>query len=223
MTGLSYNLAPPEDDLSSPVKDTCELHEAKKKGLHLLEEPELEEEEENPSVSPASASDPRELIAALYTELRPQLYRYLCGTLNIDVEQAKEIIQEAFLRVTIQLMDGKRIRNPQGWVVRVARNLAVDLHRKQNQRLGDADEVEAALAIDRADLSLNQEESLLEDEQMLCMEKALLSMNPRHRHCFLMRAQGLHYRDIGEAMNISAPRVVEIVDKVIARLAVICG
>jgi RNA polymerase sigma-70 factor (ECF subfamily) len=229
MTGLSYNTMPNEEDYPAfvaaegAVQDGPELLQIRDKALHLLEEPELTGMDEAKIESEKTNAEPRELVAELYTELRPQLYRYVAFTMGVGGDQTTEIIQETFVRLMAHLASGEEIKNPRGWAVRVARNLAVSYHRKNDLRWRSADEVEEELTRNQADPSLNQEQQFLQKERMRCIRKALLSFNPRHRAVFLMRMQGFRYQDIGDAMNINEQRAAEIVKLVAGRLAVVCG
>jgi RNA polymerase sigma factor (sigma-70 family) len=228
--GLSTNKLPLEEEDGhifsvgdGSVTGEPEFLRIGEKALHLLQEPEFIEKEEEKIERKKTDLNPRELTAELYAELRPQLYRYVNNSLRIGADQTREVIQETFLRLMAHLANGEEIENPRGWAVRVAHNLAVDIRRKQNQQWKNAEEEEDALETDRADPSLNQEELLLEEEQMQRMKKALLSFPLRHRQCFAMRLRGFRYKDIAEAMNINEQRAAEIVKLVTVRLAVICG
>jgi RNA polymerase sigma-70 factor (ECF subfamily) len=169
----------------------------------------------------ASCVDPREQILALYDEYRPRLFRYL-RSMKLYREQAEEIIQEAFMRLTTQLLKKDNIENVQGWIVRVVHNLAVDALKKSGR---DAAATSGGtLAIEnRADPALSPEESFLKKERIRRMDLALSTFNPRQRECFHMRAQGFRYKDIGLALGISEQRAALVVKQVAVRLAAICG
>ena len=168
----------------------------------------------------AFGAHPREQILALYDEYRPRLYRYI-RSLGIHRDLVEEIIQETFLRLTAQLIAEKEIENLQGWIVRVAHNLAAD-RRKENERevptAADARKTEQ-----RVDPAKNPEQAYLEKEQMLRMNSALETLSAKQRHCFLMRAEGFRYKDIGLALGISEPRAHLLVKQAAAKLTEICG
>lgn len=160
-------------------------------------------------------------ILALYDEFRPRLFRYLCS-LNLSRDQAEEVIQETFLRLTTQLMQESYMENVQGWIVRVAHNIAIDLlKRSDRDAAGSPDQ---ALVIERyADGSPNPEQAYSQKEQAQRMKDALANLNPQQRQCFDLRARGFRYKDIGFACGISEQRAAFIVKQAAVRLAATCG
>jgi RNA polymerase sigma-70 factor (ECF subfamily) len=166
------------------------------------------------------SSDLQEKILTLYDEYRPRLLRYM-HSMYLGRDSAEEVIQETFMRLTMGLLKGTDIENVQGWVVRVAHNLAVDLLKKQRES-AIADERVAFVIENRADSSLSPEEAYSQKEQSRKMKTALSTLKPLHRQCFQMRAQGLRYKDIGLALGISEQRAAFIVKQVAVRLAAAC-
>jgi len=160
-------------------------------------------------------------ILALYDEFRPRLFRYICS-LNLSRDQAEEVIQETFLRLTTQLMQESYMENVQGWIVRVAHNIAIDLlKRSDRDAAGSPDQ---ALVIERyADGSPNPEQAYSQKEQAQRMKDALANLNPQQRQCFDLRARGFRYKDIGFACGISEQRAAFIVKQAAVRLAATCG
>jgi RNA polymerase sigma-70 factor, ECF subfamily len=169
----------------------------------------------------ADASDPREQILALYDEYRPRLFRYI-RSMSLDRDQAEEVIQETFMRLTTELLRETDVDNVQGWIVRVAHNLAVDaLKRRARDGMGNS---ESSVVLEsRIDPTLNPEEAYSKKEQARCMEVALATFSEQQRNCFHMRVQGFRYKDIGLAFGISEQRAAFVVKQVAVRLAAICG
>jgi RNA polymerase sigma-70 factor (ECF subfamily) len=159
-------------------------------------------------------------MLTLYDEYRPRLLRYM-RSMHLGLDSAEEVIQETFMRLTIELLKGTDIENVQGWIVRVAHNLAIDLLKKRREA-AIADERVAFVIENRADSSLSPEEAYSKKEQSIKMKTALFALKPLHRQCFQMRAQGLRYKDIGLAFGISEQRVAFIVKQVTVRLAAAC-
>ncbi|WP_263357057.1 RNA polymerase sigma factor [Acidicapsa ligni] len=189
--------------------------------LHVAENPDVSEEGERGVDQRASCIDPREQILKLYDEYRPRLFRYL-RSMKLDREQAEEMIQETFMRLTTQLLKEENIENVQGWIVRVVHNLAVDALKKSDRDAGATSE--GILAIEnRADPALSPEESYLKKERIRRMDLALSTFNAQQRECFHMRAQGFRYKDIGLALGVSEQRAALVVKQVAVRLAAICG
>ncbi len=169
---------------------------------------------------PRLSGDAQQRILALYDEYRPHLYRYL-RSMRLGREWAEEVIQETFMRLTSKLLEKDDIENVQGWVVRVAHNLAVDVLKEECRKIIGDDE--PFLIENRADPSLNPEEAYCRNERSIRMTLALWELKPQHRQCFQMRAHGFRYKDIGVALGISAQRAAFVVKQVAMRLATICG
>ena len=163
--------------------------------------------------------DSRATILALYDEYRPRLFRYL-GSMHVGRDAADEVIQETFMRLTAALLRANEIGNIQGWVVRVAHNLAIDFLKRRDPVMPT--ETAVFLIENRADPALSPEEAYCKKEQFRRVESALLTLKPLHRQCFQMRAHGFRYKDIGLALGISEQRAAFVVKQSAVRLAAIC-
>jgi RNA polymerase sigma-70 factor (ECF subfamily) len=161
-------------------------------------------------------------ILALYREYRPKLFAYV-RSLYLTRDEAEDVIQETFLRLTNKLLQKVDIKNVQGWVVHAAHDLAVDVLRRRDR---DADRfgVSTGFEFDSLqDRTSGPEEMLFEKEQRQAIETTLLRFTPKQQQCFHMRAEGFRYKDIGLALGISEQRAAFIVKQVIVRLTTIFG
>ncbi len=169
----------------------------------------------------SSGGNPRERILALYDEFRPRLFRYM-HSMNLKREQADEVIQETFMRLTTALLKDADIENVRGWIIRVAHNIAVDLLKKDHENVVSGERV-AFVIENRVDTELSPEDAYVKKEKAIQIKMALSALKPKHRECFEMRAQGFRYRDIAVALGISEQRAALIVKQAAVRLAAICG
>lgn len=159
----------------------------------------------------------RKRVVALYDELRPSIFGYLCS-IGIHPEQAEDVIQETFLRLFRDFTDELVADGVRPWVFRVAQYVIADEHRK-SKRLLDLD-AHAERVIDlRVDPSLNPEESLARKEQANRLFAAVTHLPEQQRQCLHLRAEGLRYREIATALGVSIPRVAVLLEKALARLA----
>jgi RNA polymerase sigma-70 factor (ECF subfamily) len=233
MAGLSYNLMSQDEDgpvIASDSDSTGDesasgkddLLETGAQTLHLLHEPPhlLEEEKEDIELENTRLTS-REEVTALYADYYPRIYRYL-KSMWLSHDDVEELAQEAFLRLVVQLDQGLVIEKPRGWVLRVAYHLALKHQMRRARRRGNDLEEQVVLAIEQIDLSPNQEARYLQEERIQGLMKALQNERAENRECFLMRTQGLRYKDIAKIMNISEQRAAMVVKKVAMRLAVIC-
>ena len=131
-----------------------------------------------------------------------QLLRYAAWLVD-DADKARDIVQEAFLRLCREDAASMRDRLPQ-WLFTVCRNLAFDLRKKdgQTETLDNAqvrvDENEVALAIQ----ALEQRELL--DEILRVME----GLPERQREIVYLRFQcGFSYKEISNLTGLSIGNV----------------
>src|ERR1700683_4412757 len=76
-------------------------------------------------------------VVALFDQLRAPVLRYLLS-FGIAVPDAEEIVQEVFLALFQHLRQGKSRANLQGWLFKVAHNLALkNRMRSRKQPSGD--------------------------------------------------------------------------------------
>jgi RNA polymerase sigma-70 factor, ECF subfamily len=189
--------------------------------LHLFPKVNAAEVEDE-SGQQGFSSDSHEQILALYKEYRPRLFAYI-RSLYLGRDEAEDVIQETFLRLTNKLLQKVSIENVQGWIVHVAHDLAVDVIRRRDR---DADRFRQTADFEFEsvqDRTSTPAETLLEKEQQKEIEAALSRFTAQQRQCFHLRAEGFRYKDIGLALGISEQRAALIVKQVIVRLAAICG
>ena len=157
-------------------------------------------------------SDVDEQVSQAFRDAREDVYRYLL-TLGLGPPQAQEATQEVFLRLCLALQRGEAIQNIRAWIFRVAHNLGHDLRaRDKIQQLEPA--LEALLSDSRPGI----EAELIEDERMRQIGEAWGTLSPQQRQCLYLRAEGLRYREVAEAMGISISSVREFLSRAIARL-----
>jgi RNA polymerase sigma-70 factor, ECF subfamily len=161
-------------------------------------------------------------ILALYREFRPKLFAYV-RSLYLTRDEAEDVIQETFLRLTNKLLQKVDIKNVQGWVVHAAHDLAVDVLRRRDR---EAERFRAQTGFEfesLQDSTSGPEEMLFEKEQRQAIETTLMRFTPQQQQCFQMRAEGFRYKDIGLALGISEQRAALIVKQVIVRLTAVFG
>lgn len=153
-----------------------------------------------------------EQVTRAFEDAREDVYRYLL-TLGLPPPQAQEAAQEVFLRLHVALENGDLIHNIGAWIFRVAHNLGLDL-RSKDQPLPLEPEIEHALR----DTARSIEMDLIERERMVQVSDAWQTLSPQQRQCLHLRAEGLRYREIADAMGISISSVREFLSRAVARL-----
>src|SRR5208282_5452579 len=167
----------------------------------------------------SGTSSPLEVeVVELFDEMRDRLLRYLLF-LGLSVHDGEEIIQESFLLLFQHLRLGKSRQNLRGWVFRVARNLALKERAANQLRSRRMVEFDESLPGQSVDGNCNPEEQLqsrMRQRRLLAVVRALPEQD---QSCLCMRAEGLRYREIAEALGISLGSVAASLARSLARLS----
>lgn len=126
-----------------------------------------------------------------------------------DEQDAREIVQEAFVRVYRGLDSFKGGSSFFTWLYRIVTNLAIDLMRKPSRR--ETEELDARLLDSQSDTPLIAKidgadpiDVLRRTEIAQAIQTALDALPPYHRGVILMReVEGMSYEEMAEAMGVS--------------------
>jgi RNA polymerase sigma-70 factor (ECF subfamily) len=154
----------------------------------------------------------QEQVTRAFEDARDDVYRYLL-TLGLSPPEAQEAAQEVFLRLYVALEKGGSIDNLRAWIFRVAHNLGIDL-RSKVQPLRVEPDLERGLR----DTARSIEMDLIERERMDQLSGAWNDLSSQQRQCLHLRAEGLRYREIAEAMDISISSVREFLSRAVSKL-----
>lgn len=154
----------------------------------------------------------------LYRELRKPLLRYLV-CLGLSLDEAQDVVQDAFLGLHRHLSAGGPQENIRGWLFRVAHNHARNHQNSYDRRFRAPLDGETESAVDEA----TPERMVLEREKFRRLGQAMLLLTECERECLLLRAEGLRYREIGEVLDIPTSTVGDTVDRAIRKLAEKCN
>jgi RNA polymerase sigma-70 factor (ECF subfamily) len=157
-----------------------------------------------------------EQVISLFDQFRAPLLRYLCG-FQIPVEDAEEILQEVFLSLFRHLRQKRSDANLQGWIFRVAHNLALKSRlrgKRHAERFSYSSEV-AAIAADSAPGPEEVAAARQRQQHLLAVVRALPEQD---QLCLSLRAEGLRYREIAEVLGISLGAVANSIEKSMVRL-----
>jgi RNA polymerase sigma-70 factor, ECF subfamily len=88
----------------------------------------------------------RDEFTRLAAELRPRLHRY-CARMVGSAFEGEDVVQEALAHAMEALPMAGKIENPEGWLLRIAHNAALDLlRRRKRSGIANDDEALAGLA-----------------------------------------------------------------------------
>ena len=176
-----------------------------------------------PLSAPADAgsrvSSPPEIeVVELFEELRDRLLRYLLA-LGLSAHDGEEIVQESFLLLFQHLRNGKARQNLRGWVFRVAHNLALKQRTANQLSRRRVIEFDETLPQQHADRSPNPEEQLRSRQRQRRLLAVVRALPEQDQSCLWMRAEGLRYREIAEALGISLGSVAASMARSLTRLS----
>ena len=161
---------------------------------------------------PAGPSPVEREVSALFAELRAPLLRYTVS-LGLSAADGEDIVQEVFLSLFRHLQSGKPSGNLRGWTFRVAHHLALK-RRTRNGRTA-----EAGAAAELVDPAPTPEESAALTSASQRLQAIVNALAERDRLCLFLRAEGLRYREIAEALEISLGAVAASLSRSLAKLA----
>ncbi len=154
----------------------------------------------------------------LYRELRKPLLRYLAG-LGLSIEEAQDVVQDAFLSLHQHLEAGGSQENIRSWMFRVAHNCARNCQTSYARRHGES----LGPDFDSVSHAATPEETVLAKEKFRRLDEAIRSLAAQERECLMLRAEGLRYREIGEVLGIATSTVGDTVERAIKKLAEKCN
>jgi RNA polymerase sigma-70 factor (ECF subfamily) len=157
-------------------------------------------------------------VTNLYRELRKPLLRYLI-CLGLTSDEAQDVVQDAFVSLQRHLSSGGDQENIRGWLFRVVHNQARNRQTSYDRRFGEALDGEMDFVADSA----TPEQVLLRKEKLRRVTAAIQLLTESERECLLLRAGGLRYREIGEALGIATSTVGDIVERALRKLAERCN
>ena len=134
--------------------------------------------------------------ALAYDEFAARI-RAFAITATRDGELADDIVQDAFLRLVVELKAGRRPDNLGGWLYRVAANLIVS----RGRRKSIADRARALLV--RRDSVPSPERDVLAHERDRTLALALAKLPADARVALLLAARGMGATEIGIAIRKS--------------------
>ena len=132
---------------------------------------------------------------AAYEEFGGALLRY-ASQLAVDPDEARDAVQEVFLRYFVERRYGRTIANPRAWLYQVLRHYLLDrIKAAPAQREVHADDFEslAAQGQDNPEELVQQSEAAQEIAHVL---------SEREFTCLTLRGEGLSYLEIAQTMDI---------------------
>lgn len=151
-----------------------------------------------PPTSDEQSADSREKLETLFADAHGEILGtlfYLVG----NMEDARDALQETFLKCWRHQEQIPRVTNLKAWVFRIALNTGRDCRKAAWNRRRQSI-VEEAQMVSTAD---GPDAGLMRDEQVQMLETAVLKLRPEEQEVFLLRQNGsLTYEQIAEATSL---------------------
>ncbi|MFN7918559.1 MAG: sigma-70 family RNA polymerase sigma factor [Bryobacteraceae bacterium] len=151
-------------------------------------------------------------VAALFVEMRPAVLRY-AASLGLGTTDAEDVAQDTFLALYRHLGAGKPRTNLRGWIFRVTHNLAL----KRRAASGLAAEAD----LEGADPGPTPEDAAAANQRQARLRAVVNALPERERQCLYLRAEGLSYREIASALDISLGTVALSLSRSLAKLSAV--
>src|ERR1700755_1285069 len=95
---------------------------------------------------PAAADDLEPLLSAM----RPRLHRY-CARMVGSVIDGEDVLQDALVKAVEAFPAASPLRHPEGWLFRIAHNVALDFLRRRSRQAAIFSESELDMIADEID------------------------------------------------------------------------
>ena len=149
-------------------------------------------------------------VTGLFDRWRDPLLGYVI-TLGLPVQEGEEVVQEVFLSLFQHLRRGKSRENLRGWIFRVGHNLAL---KRRYASLRQVPEEAAG----SEHLAPNPEEAFAMKQRQARLLSVVEALPEQDRCCLHLRAEGLRYREIAIALDMSLGSVALSLGRSLERL-----
>ena len=150
---------------------------------------------ENRLSEPCEAADSNQRLEALFDDARGEILGtlyYLVG----NMEDAKDALQETFLKCWRKRDQIQNVENLKAWVFRVALNTGRDFRKTAWNRKRESI-AEEAVMVSTTD---GPDAGLMKDEELKRLRDAVSQLRPEEQEVFLLRQNGdLTYEQIAES------------------------
>jgi RNA polymerase sigma-70 factor, ECF subfamily len=150
------------------------------------------------SVIPEAA--PGADINSLLVAMRPKLHRY-CARMTGSVIDGEDVLQDALIRAVEAFASAAPIRNPEGWLYKIAHNTALDFLRRRGRQ-------EALRSAQEVDM-IADELDAVESRQIAATSLRTFMRLPvaQRSSVILMDVLGCSLAEVCEVMDYSLPAV----------------
>jgi len=133
---------------------------------------------------------------------KDKMYRFACRLLK-DEDEAKDIVQEAMIRVWKKREDMHTYLNMEAWCMRIVRNLSLDRLKSKQYNTNRLEE-----GFDLISAGVNPAQRTEIDNTMENIHNFITKLPEKQKQIIQLRdIEGFSYNEIGEILNLDANNV----------------
>ena len=160
----------------------------------------------------------RHAFAAIVERYEETLRRYV-RRLGADTEGAKDILQESFIKIYVNLNDYDTALSFSAWMYRITHNEAISYFRKQSSRPAPVEREEDLALFDKIPDDLNLEIELDSKVRQGAVQKALRELGEQYREVLVLRFfEEKSYDEISDILQVPAGTVASYISRAKLRL-----
>ncbi len=167
------------------------------------------------AAQPCVHSELESVVIRLFDQFQGRVLSYIlnCG---LPFHDAEDIVQETFLALFRHLELGRPRTNLNGWLFRVAHNLA--LKRRTTTQATERNLLDESVLAQHPCERPNAEEELSFSQTQQRLRAVLKALPEQDKRCLYLRAEGLKYRQIADILDISIGGVSMSLSRSLARI-----
>jgi len=158
-------------------------------------------------------------VLFLFEQSRAGLLRYLYS-MGVRDHDAEEVTQEVFLALFEHLQLGRASHNLRGWIFRVAHNLGL---KRRSTAWRTTNPEDDSIFQRQIDPGPNPEQQLHARQRQQKLLAVFHALPEQDRCCLHLRAEGLRYREIADALGVSLGSVAQSLARSLEKLQRVDG
>jgi RNA polymerase sigma-70 factor, ECF subfamily len=166
-------------------------------------------------VTSKSESELEALVICLFDKFQGRVLNYVL-TCGLPFHDAEDVVQETFLSLFRHLELGRPRSNLNGWLFRVAHNLA--LKRRKSSLPFEANFDPHKILARQMAPGLSPESQFAFGQMHQRLHAVFEALPDQEQRCLYLRAEGLKYRDIAQVLDISLGTVSASLSRALARM-----
>jgi len=167
------------------------------------------------AAQPRTHSELESVVVCLFDQFQGRVLSYIlnCG---LPFHDAEDVVQETFLALFRHLELGRPRSNLNGWLFRVAHNLA--LKRRTTIQVIERKLIDESVLAQQPCPRLNAEEEFSFSQTQKRLRAVVQALPEQDKRCLHLRAEGLKYRQIADVLGISLGGVSMSLSRSLARI-----